>query len=44
MVTEMVLAGQLNPHVEKIFPAEEIGKAHELLESRNSKGKIGIHW
>jgi NADPH2:quinone reductase len=44
MVTEMVQSGQLNPHVEKIFPADEIGKAHELLESRNSKGKIGIHW
>jgi NADPH2:quinone reductase len=44
MVTEMVQSGQLNPHVEKIFQAEEIGKAHELLESRNSKGKIGIHW
>ena len=40
----MVKSGQLKPHVGARFKAEEIGKAHALLESRNSVGKVVVFW
>ncbi|MBK9190496.1 MAG: zinc-binding dehydrogenase [Crocinitomicaceae bacterium] len=43
-VAALVKEGKLNPQVGAIFKAEEISKAHELLESRNSTGKIAVYW
>ncbi|UKN00489.1 zinc-binding dehydrogenase [Paracrocinitomix mangrovi] len=35
--------GKVKPHVGAEFQLEEIGKAHDLLESRKSMGKIVVH-
>ena len=43
-VVEMAKTGQLKPHVGARFKADEIGKAHALLESRNSVGKVVLFW
>ena len=43
-VSDMVKSGQLKPHVGARFKSEEIGKAHALLESRNSVGKVVVFW
>ncbi len=36
--------GKLNPLVGREYPAEEIAEAHAFLESRQSIGKIVLHW
>jgi NADPH2:quinone reductase len=36
--------GKLQPVCGGTFPVSEIGKAHELLESRRSTGKIIVRW
>jgi NADPH:quinone reductase-like Zn-dependent oxidoreductase len=41
-VAAMVDAGQIKPEVSKTFPLEEIRKAHEAIEGRHTRGKIGI--
>jgi len=41
---QMVKQGQLKAHVGARFKVDEIGKAHALLESRNSVGKIVVFW
>jgi len=43
-IVKLYEAGALKPIVGKVFPAGEIGKAHELLESRASTGKVVIQW
>jgi NADPH2:quinone reductase len=43
-VSELVLRGELKPHVGGQFSANEIAKAHQLLESRNSLGKVVVYW
>ncbi|MEV8565628.1 NADP-dependent oxidoreductase [Streptomyces sp. NPDC051322] len=39
-IAELVDAGRIRPHVSEIFPLEEAGKAHELIESGRTQGKI----
>jgi len=34
--------GKLKPVVDKVFPARDIGKAHEYLESRKAFGKVVV--
>jgi NADPH:quinone reductase-like Zn-dependent oxidoreductase len=41
-VAAMIDAGQVTPEVSKTFPLEEIRKAHELIEIKHTRGKIGI--
>ncbi len=36
--------GIIKPTLSKIFPAEQIGEAHDFLESRKSVGKIVMEW
>jgi NADPH:quinone reductase-like Zn-dependent oxidoreductase len=36
----MVEQGRLKVHVEEVLPLEEAAKAHELSESRHTRGKI----
>ena len=43
-VTQLIKDGKLNPHVGGVFPADKIGDAHDLLESRKSVGKIIVKW
>lgn len=43
-VTKLHADGKLKVHLGGEFKAEEIGKAHELLASRKSKGKIIVSW
>jgi NADPH:quinone reductase-like Zn-dependent oxidoreductase len=43
-VTKLTNEGVLKPNVGGEFPAAEIGKAHALLESRKSTGKIVVTW
>ncbi|WP_101787457.1 NADP-dependent oxidoreductase [Nonomuraea indica] len=39
-MAELVDAGRLRPHVEQTFPLEEAGKAHEVLEAGQVRGKL----
>ncbi|MFI6818994.1 NADP-dependent oxidoreductase [Nonomuraea sp. NPDC050328] len=39
-IAELVDTGRLRPHAEQTFPLEEVGKAHELLESGQVRGKL----
>jgi NADPH2:quinone reductase len=34
----------LKPHVDKIFAATDVAKAHEYLESRQARGKVLLSW
>lgn len=34
----------INPRLDKVFKAEEIGAAHEYVESRKSMGKVTLDW
>ena len=43
-VSELVQKNQLKLHVGKTFLANEIGAAHDFLESRKSIGKIVVYW
>ena len=43
-VYELYQDGILKPFIETTFKANEIGSAHALLESRNSRGKIVVEW
>ncbi len=43
-VTKLIANGKLKPHVGATFNAEEIAKAHTLLESRKSIGKVIVKW
>jgi putative PIG3 family NAD(P)H quinone oxidoreductase len=37
-------AGRLRPVVDRVFPFEEIGAAHELMESNATFGKVVLRW
>lgn len=39
-VLDQVASGRLNVHVDRSFPLDEAARAHELLESRGSTGKL----
>ncbi|MEX0810599.1 MAG: zinc-binding dehydrogenase [Chitinophagales bacterium] len=43
-VVELSQKGELNPTVGGEFKASELAKAHEYLESRQSIGKLVVHW
>jgi NADPH:quinone reductase-like Zn-dependent oxidoreductase len=39
-IAELVDAGLIRPHIEETFPLADAGKAHELLESGQVRGKV----
>ena len=43
-VTQLIKDNKLNPHIGGVFNVNDIGKAHHLLESRKSIGKIVVKW
>jgi NADPH:quinone reductase-like Zn-dependent oxidoreductase len=43
-VMDLYKKGELEPVVGKEYPAKELAEAHDFLESRNSVGKIVVHW
>ncbi len=43
-VVEMTLSNELNPNQGGAFSVDDISKAHDLLESRKSVGKIVVNW
>jgi NADPH2:quinone reductase len=43
-ITKLHAADKIKVHIGGEFKAEDIAKAHELLESRKSKGKIVVSW
>lgn len=43
-VMDLYEKGELEPVVGKEYPAKELAEAHDFLESRNSVGKIIVHW
>ena len=43
-VVDLAIEGKIKPLVGKEYKAEEIAAAHEYLESRQSIGKIVLHW
>ncbi len=43
-VIDLYKKGICKPHVGGVFKADEIGKAHDFLESRKSMGKIVVEW
>jgi NADPH:quinone reductase-like Zn-dependent oxidoreductase len=42
-VTVLVEAGQLRPHIRRLFPMQEAAQAHALCESRHGRGRIVLH-
>lgn len=42
-VTSLVEAGDLKPHIRKLFPMEQAAQAHELCETRHGRGRIVLH-
>jgi NADPH:quinone reductase-like Zn-dependent oxidoreductase len=38
----MADAGEVNPKVSTILPLTDIRKAHELIETGHTRGKIGL--
>ncbi|MGL4596521.1 MAG: quinone oxidoreductase family protein [Bacteroidia bacterium] len=43
-VTALAETGELKPFGGGIFEVSDIGKAHELLQNRQTKGKIAVRW
>ena len=43
-VVALATENKLKPHVGGIYPVEQIGEAHALLEGRTSMGKIVLQW
>jgi NADPH:quinone reductase len=43
-VLPLIESGKVKPNVDKIFPVEEIRKAHEYLESNESFGKVVLEF
>jgi NADPH2:quinone reductase len=43
-VVKLAIEGKIKPHSGGVFSANDISKAHSLLENRNSMGKIAIKW
>jgi NADPH2:quinone reductase len=43
-VIQLMHEGKIDPHVGKMYKAEDIFQAHEDMESRKTIGKIGITW
>jgi putative PIG3 family NAD(P)H quinone oxidoreductase len=43
-VVPMFDSGRLRPVVDRVFPFEEIGAAHELMQSNQTFGKIVLRW
>jgi NADPH:quinone reductase-like Zn-dependent oxidoreductase len=41
-LTELVETGRLLPHVEHLLPLTDIAKAHDLIESGHTRGKIVV--
>jgi len=41
-IAGLVDAGYIKPHVSKVLPLREASKAHELIESRHTRGKIAL--
>ena len=41
-IATMVDAGQIKPEVSKILPLQEVGKAHEAIEGRHTRGKLAL--
>jgi NADPH:quinone reductase-like Zn-dependent oxidoreductase len=46
LTKSMVGVEQMNlkPHVGKVFPAAEVGSAHEFLQTKQATGKVLLHW
>ncbi len=42
-MTDLVEAGQIKPHIRKIFAMEQISQAHALCETRHGRGRIILH-
>ncbi|MBC8343327.1 MAG: zinc-binding dehydrogenase [Bacteroidetes bacterium] len=43
-VVKLASEGKISPYVGSRFPVHEIAKAHDLLESRKSIGKVVLNW
>jgi NADPH:quinone reductase-like Zn-dependent oxidoreductase len=39
-VATLVDSGQIKPHISAVLPLEEVARAHEMIESRHTRGKI----
>lgn len=39
-IIELMKEGYVRPHVDKIFPLEQAGKAHRYIQERKNKGKV----
>ena len=39
-----VEAGWIRPHVDRTFPHDKVGEAHQYIEERRSKGKVILTW
>ena len=44
LLEEDLVRLELKPHVDRVFPSSEIGRAHELLQTRKARGKLLIAW
>ena len=40
----LIASGKIKPVINKVFPAAEAGKAHELMESGDFTGKVVLKW
>jgi NADPH:quinone reductase len=43
-VVPLLASGKLRPNIDKIYPAESVGEAHEYLESNKSFGKVVLEF
>lgn len=43
-LTQLLEKGVIDPQIGGVFEVKDIAKAHELLETRKTKGKIAVKW
>ncbi len=36
--------GSLRPHVDRVFPAEQVAEAHTYLQTKQARGKLLLSW
>ena len=35
---------ELKPNIDKIFPYEKVGEAHEYIQNKQARGKVLLKW
>ena len=41
-IAQLMAEGKVKPHLEKVFPLDQLVAAHEHVEGGHTRGKVGV--